>query len=228
MSKSYYPSRNGDQVLWLNNFATKINAQGSVLGLAVAEVTAIMDDAITSAWLLDAFAPSAQTFGESVTAYVQNILHGGAPAQPLPTYIAPTSPPAAATVAPDALGRIFAFVRHIKTLPAYTVAIGEDLGIVAPTTGISTVTAPETKAQVLGSNVLLFFKKNGHLGVWIEIQDANEAAWTYLAIDTSSPYTDSRPLKVPGQPEKRRYRVCFWDDVPTYVWSPVLEVVFGA
>ena len=24
-------------------------------------------------------------------------------------------------------------------------------------------------------------------------------------------YHDTRPLKVPNQPEKRRYRLCFWD-----------------
>ena len=38
---------------------------------------------------------------------------------------------------------------------------------------------------------------------------------------------DTRPLKVAGQPEKRRYRLCFWDGEPTRVWSPVIEVVFG-
>jgi len=56
---------------------------------------------------------------------------------------------------------------------------------------------------------------------------ADETDWTYLAIDTRSPYSDHRPLQVPGQPEKRRYRVCYWDETLSYVWSPVLQVVFG-
>jgi len=55
----------------------------------------------------------------------------------------------------------------------------------------------------------------------------NETEWTFLAIDTSDPYNDTRPLKVAGQPEKRRYRLCFWDGEPTRVWSAVIEVVFG-
>jgi hypothetical protein len=54
-----------------------------------------------------------------------------------------------------------------------------------------------------------------------------ETDWTYLAIDTSSPYNDSRPLKVAGHPEKRRYRLCFWDGDPTRVWCDVIEVTFG-
>ena len=36
-----------------------------------------------------------------------------------------------------------------------------------------------------------------------------------------------RPLKVPHQPEQRRYRLRFWDGQPTRVWTPVMEVVFG-
>lgn len=46
-------------------------------------------------------------------------------------------------------------------------------------------------------------------------------------MNTATPYMNTRPLKVAGQPEKRRYRLCFWDGDPTRVWSPVIEVVFG-
>ena len=67
----------------------------------------------------------------------------------------------------------------------------------------------------------------GHMGVWLEGQVAAETEWSFLAIDTTNPYNDTRPLKVHGQPEKRRYRLCFWDGEPTQLWSPVLEVVFG-
>jgi len=81
---------------------------------------------------------------------------------------------------------------------------------------------------VLGASALIGFKKKGHVGVWIENQVASETDWKQLAISTSSPYHDSRPLKVPGRPEKRRYRVSYWDDEPTRVWSPVVEVAFGA
>ena len=52
-------------------------------------------------------------------------------------------------------------------------------------------------------------------------------AWSFLAIDSTDPYNDTRPLAVPGQPEVRRYRVCYWDSAPTNVWADVLTVTFG-
>ena len=70
-------------------------------------------------------------------------------------------------------------------------------------------------------------KRLGHLGLLIEVQVADETECGTVGIGTSDPFHDNRPLKVPGQPEKRRYRVCFWDGEPTRVWSAVIEVVFG-
>jgi len=93
---------------------------------------------------------------------------------------------------------------------------------------LSVVSAPEIKAAVQGASVLIFFKKSGHRGVWIESQIADETDWTSLAIDSASPFADNRPPKVPGQPEKRRYRASYWDSKPSKVWTPVVEVVFGA
>lgn len=53
------------------------------------------------------------------------------------------------------------------------------------------------------------------MGVWIEGQLGDENKWSFLAIGTSNPYNDTRPLKVPGHFKKRRYRLCYWDDTPT-------------
>lgn len=63
--------------------------------------------------------------------------------------------------------------------------------------------------------------------VWIEGQTGNETDWRFLAIDTSNPYNDTRPLTVPGQPEKRRYRLCYWDGQPSNNWSKIVAVTFG-
>ena len=86
---------------------------------------------------------------------------------------------------------------------------------------------PPCSAEIGGGDVVVSFKKMGHMGVWLEGQVAAETEWSFLAIDTTNPYNDARPLKVHGQPEKRRYRLCFWDGEPTQLWSPTLEVVFG-
>ena len=87
--------------------------------------------------------------------------------------------------------------------------------------------APQVKSEVRSGEVVLSFKKKGHMGVWIEGQVGDETAWSFLAIDTSNPYNDTRPLKVAGQPEVRRYRLCYWDDGPSNAWTNIIEVTFG-
>jgi hypothetical protein len=48
----------------------------------------------------------------------------------------------------------------------------------------------------------------------------------FLAIETSSPYVDNRPVKTPGQAEWRDYRACWWDnDTASMQFGPVLRVL---
>lgn len=37
----------------------------------------------------------------------------------------------------------------------------------------------------------------------------------------------TRPPRVPGQPENRRYRACFWDGGAMNMWTEVVEVLYG-
>ena len=47
-------------------------------------------------------------------------------------------------------------------------------------------------------------------------------------IDTEKPYTDDRPLLVPGQAEVREYRLRFWDKgVANGEWSESASVTVG-
>jgi len=75
--------------------------------------------------------------------------------------------------------------------------------------------------------VVLSFIKGGHQGVLIQEQVGASTVWGDLAVCTTSPYHDVRPLAVPGQPEKRRYRFCFWDGTPSNAWTSVFEVTFS-
>ncbi|MBC7981385.1 MAG: hypothetical protein H7Y36_12550, partial [Armatimonadetes bacterium] len=109
----------------------------------------------------------------------------------------------------------------------YTVAIGEDLGIIGEESTEVPNATPRTTAEARSGEVQLRFIKDGHTGVYIESQIGADTTWDYLAIDTTSPYNDSRPLRTPGQPEKRRYRMCFWDGTPTNNWTNIVEVTFG-
>jgi hypothetical protein len=72
------------------------------------------------------------------------------------------------------------------------------------------------------------FIKAGHDGVDIETQRGAETAWTYLAFDSSSPYTDNRAPATAGQSEQRRYRMRYRDDdIQVGIFSDTLTVTVG-
>ena len=91
---------------------------------------------------------------------------------------------------------------------------------VEPKSGGTTNAKPDMQA-------LLAAAQGQRSGVWVEGQVGSETTWHFLAIDTSNPYNDTRPLASPNQPEVRRYRLCYWDGDPDYDWSNVVTVTFG-
>ena len=225
---SYYPARIGDQIVWLRNFSNKIANYEVLFGYQAPEITTVQGDADRIVYLLETVQAAAQSFAQAITSHIGLVQDGtGAAVVDLPVFALPGTPPSPANVLPGALRRIFAFVANLKTRPAFTSDIGEDLQVIGSIATPAPNAAPPCSAEVRGGEVVVSFKKMGHMGVWVEGQVAADTAWTFLAIDTTNPYNDSRPLKVAGQPEKRRYRLCFWDGDPTQVWSPVIEVVFG-
>lgn len=225
---SYYPTRIGDQIVWLRNFRNKIGNHQAMLGYTAAEITAIIADADRCIWLLDTVQTGAQSFAQAITAHIDLVQNGtGSSLVDVPAFGLPLTPPPPANVLPGALKRIFAFIANLKTLATSTSDIETDLQIAPSSTAFDPNGVPPASGEGRSGEVVLTFKKMGHMGVWIEGQIASETDWTFLAIDTSNPYNDTRPLKVAGQPEKRRYRLCFWDGDPTKVWSDVIEVVFG-
>ena len=226
---TYYPVRIGDQIIWVRNFSNKIGNYRTTLGYTTAEITAIQADAARIIWLLETLQSSAQAFAQAITGHLRLMLDGpaGSALVEPPVFVLPTVPETPDNVLPGALKRIFAFVANLKTRAGYTDAIAQDLGIIGAQTTVDPNAVPPVKVEVRSGEVLIHVKKMGHTGFQIDGQVANETEWTTVGIGTSDPFHDNRPLKVPGQPEKRRYRVCFWDGEPTRVWSAVIEVVFG-
>lgn len=69
------------------------------------------------------------------------------------------------------------------------------------------------------------FKKHNHLGVQIESRLFGSQEWQPLGIEAITPYLDTRPLKDPGVPEIREYRLRYWrGGVPDGEWGPVLAI----
>ena len=226
---SYYPARIGDQILWLRNYRNKIGGYQAPLACSAAEIAATVADADRVIYLLDTVSGAAQSFAQAITSHTGLLLNGPAASDlvALPAFSLPATPPPPANVLPGALKRIFAFIANLKTRTGFNDPIAQDLQLTGSVSADNPNAVPPTGGEARSGEVVLTFKKMGHLGVWIEGQTGSETEWSFLAIDTTNPYNDTRPLKVPGQPEKRRYRLCFWDGDPTKVWSDVIEVTFG-
>ena len=224
----FFPPRIGDQITWTGNFRNKINNYRVVAGYSTGDISAVQADCDRLSYLLDTVQAAAKSFAQAITAHIKLMEDGpGSVLVAIPGFALPTDPAAPDNVLPGALKRLFAFIANLKTRPAYTEAMGQDLGIIGATVTVNPDGVPTVKATAKSSEVVINFSKDGHLGVLVQSQVGTETEWATIAIDTSDPYNDTRPLKVAGQPEKRRYRLCFWDGDPTNVWSPVVEVVFG-
>lgn len=226
--QNYYPSRIGDQVNWLDNFATKLPIHGSTLGASGGDVTAAVNDAKWGNYVLGSWLTAVRAFAPSTTDAVDRVLTGeGAATIVLPTFTAPTLPAGVTAALPGALSRLFALITRMKTSPNYTEDIGTDLGVVGSEE--TQKATPKFTAETMDGTpcqcVKLVFYKYGHMGVHIESRRGANGAWEFLTVDTESPYLDERPLLVAGQPEVREYRMRFWDKgTPNGDWTDVVKV----
>ncbi|MBI5686674.1 MAG: hypothetical protein HZC54_16525 [Verrucomicrobia bacterium] len=232
----YFPSRAGDQIIWLTNFRNKLPQYATQLGLDPARVAEVIATCGFVLYVLEIWLVAVRTFGPTSTAAVNLLLNGdGKKTMELPAFNAPPLPQGVAPVATGALERIFKLVAAMKVSPAFTEAIGLDLGVVARGGGAAAVAAdthsPDIQLEVVGGKVCqavkVHFVKHGHTGVWIECKRGG-GKWEFVAVDTGSPYLDERPLLVAGQPEVREYRVCFWDKgEPNNEWTNIVTITVG-
>lgn len=225
--QTYYPSRIGDQVNWLDNYAAKLPTYGATLGVIAGDVTASVNDAKYANYVLGVWLAAVRNFSPSTTDAVDDVLTGGGTGvMVLPTFTAPALPAGVTATLPGTLTRIFALIAKVKLSAGYTEAIGTDLGIVGAEATEKTV--PKFLAELLqGAGcqcVKLTFYKYTHMGVHIESR-RGPGAWEFLSVDTESPYVDERPLLTAGAPEVREYRMRFWDKgTPNGDWTDVVKV----
>jgi hypothetical protein len=104
-------------------------------------------------------------------------------------------------------------VRTIKAALGYTEGIGLQMGIVGSEDTVEHF-FPELYLKVeqgpVCQCVRLRFKKWEHYAAAIYSQRGN-GDLELLGIASETPFIDEHPLLVPGQPEVRSYRACFWD-----------------
>lgn len=101
----------------------------------------------------------------------------------------------------------------IKSSKTYTDTIGQDLGIIGAEKSLmnSADLKPILKGRQDGQQIIIQFQKNGTDGVKIYSKRASESEFTFLAVDTQSPYTDSRSKIEEGKPEQREYYAYFFE-----------------
>lgn len=227
MKKYYLPDSQNDRVVWLNSFAMKIGnyAPATLTTVTAADATSVQDDAA----YYQAVVTMAKNFDDlkqDLTQYLKKLSYAaqGTSLGPFPgvTVMLTTA------VEAGIFTRISALVRRIKADPAYTEAIGADLGVIGAEATFDESTAkPQLKLKFTAGSVKIDFNKPRSLdGVKIYSKRGNEDEFTLLAIDTSSPYIDNRPNLEAQQPEKREYKAWFYkDDSITGLESSVESII---
>lgn len=177
MSNYYLPTGDGQLIIWLTNFETKIATYGASLGLAAADITDLTN--------LCGGTITAIENAEMKKNEAQNAVNGKE------------------TLKKDQLPVLRNAIRRLKTSANYTDAIGQDLGIIGSDSALPDKPGLKAKARV--NDVELSFTKKGLDGVNVYARMKGVSQWTFLSRDTNSPYNDARPLANAAVPETREY-----------------------
>ncbi len=232
MRKYYYPNKVAEQPPWHFNYADQLTELGVGMGLVLADVTASVNDSRHLGYAIGAWYSRVKEFGPGATGQLEVLKYGGGldPFE-LPDFLAPVPPAGLTAVLPGALSRVFRYIRMIRGAPGFTEGKGRLLGIVGeelppPPPGSAvppriTLSLNQTPTM---QQVLVKFFKDRHEGIWLESRRGT-GPWEFIIISTQSPYTDTRPLLVPGVAEVREYRAMFWDKgQPGGEWCDVAKI----
>lgn len=209
MNKPLIPSTDADFANFVSNLGAKLAPMVTTFGLTAADATAVTTDATSmQAAVIDQLSKFAAAKG---------------------------STQAKAVLRQGVEKRTRALIARLKSHPAYTSTLGEQLGIVAPTEGAGTIkplTTASRNSQPRMTGLLsadgkvgIRFVKNGYSGIIIYGRRGDEKELTILAKQLRSPFMDERANLVAGEPETREYRAIYLDgDQPAGKPSDVLVV----
>ncbi len=95
---------------------------------------------------------------------------------------------------------------RFKTHKDYTEETGTDLDIIGEEVIIDTdEMQPELEVKIVGNLPTIKWRKGQAQGVNLYSKRGTEDSFAFLALDTASPYHDSRPNLDPNKPEVRQY-----------------------
>ena len=199
----YIPHTDDTRISWNKNMKDKIEAQGVVTGLTVAEATQM------------------KTFSEQIIAAIEDCATA---------HIASVT---ATTIKDMLVNKNEkeqrTFIGRMKKNKNYTKAIGDDLLIntVVDTEKTGQIKA-KIKLEVKPGKVVISFVKGKLEGMNIYVRLAGKAGWEKLAYNSYSPYEDKRPLAVAGVSEHREYMgIGVLHDEEVTLQSDIMEIIFG-
>ncbi len=187
MKSDFIPAALGDLDTWEVNFKNKVPNIAQQLGINQTEVTAVLD-------LLDA--------------------HRGFYA----TMVAKRNEAKAATSNNNAgetaaVKSIRDLCNRIKADKSYTEAIGNELKIIGSlSTFDKAIAKPTLAATKEGSGIVIKFVKDKTSGIHIYSRRNGETDFSFLAVDTASPYHDNRPKLGSNTTENREYKAWYFID----------------
>lgn len=228
-STDFLPHNDEALLPWFTNFQTKLPTHAANVGLTAGDVASSGRDLQTLRFALELVRIFRAETQERTT--FKNTLRDGPKginAPPIPTV--PVVAPPTEIASPGIVPRLRALVQRIKTHPGYNASVGQDLGVVAPQSGLGAserdAAKPTAKGGALpGGAVEIRWRKRGFTGVIVETQRGDEAVWSRLGIDLYSPFRDDRALVQTGIPEIRRYRLRYLvADMPVGLFSDTLVV----
>lgn len=169
--QDYFPTRIGDQVVWLRNFKNKLPDHATALGLVPAAVTAILLDVDNAIYGLDDYRGSLGPASTSCYQCIEDAMYGDTvPGNVM--WMGFTPPSGAPTAVPNGcLKRVFAYISDsIKTAPAYSTMVGEDLGTEGPEVAAPspTVSPIFTLRSTSGGKAEVVWSKDTFDGVKLE------------------------------------------------------------
>lgn len=225
----YYPSRQEDQIRWLQAFQRLLPEYAERLKITPERLADTMADL---AWLLHLYvhvlAPLRRQ-SVACTAIAKDLTSGkGSVPIIVPAFTLAPPPDGIPPVRPGALKRLFKLVQGIKASPGYDEGIGLQLGIVGnlyhaesdvPTFKLRLIRGDASCEWVKGT-----FSRFGNFAVYVQTRRGG-GDWETLSRSgcyTGSSFVDKRPLLDPKHPEVREYRLCFWENsVPQGNWTEV-------
>jgi uncharacterized protein YaiE (UPF0345 family) len=217
----FIPKDENGKLKWLNNYAAKLPTYATTVGVTAAEVTQTTADAAYFAFVVGAHNQHTKTTRDW-TAY-KTALRSGTVIGAMPTTPALGVPPAA--VPAGIFNRVSAMAARIKKHPAYTEAIGQDLGIIGAEQTIDPTTMkPVLELALQAGHPNVGWTKSGmdSLEIWV---DRGTGTFAFLTIDTVPDYLDTAALPASGASAVWKYKAIYrLNDEQVGQWSDVATI----